>query len=146
MLVNECAWLRSRFNAGFSFGDKAWTEMEIWCIKGMFMLKVVPSEFIHTYNVATTVHYEGYSQERPSSHPSSDVLARYYAYRVLNIIKMGGWYTAEIKLFLIRSKNLFNHTFLDQCQVSVAIFIELTNGKSRHKVDKFGSANCEEDD
>ena len=110
------------------------------------MLKVVPSEFIHTYNVATTVHYEGYSQERPSSHPSSDVLARYYAYRVLNIIKKGGWYTAEIKLFLIRSKNLFNHTFLDQCQVSVAIFIELTNWKSGHKVDKFGSANCEEDD
>ena len=70
----------------------------------MFMLKVVPSEFIHTYDVATTVHYEGYSQERPSSHPSSDVLARYYAYRILNITKKGGWYTAEIKLFLIRSK------------------------------------------
>jgi len=70
----------------------------------MFMLKVVPSEFIHTYDVATTVHYEGYSQERPSSHPSSDVLARYYAYRILNITKKGGWYTAEIKLFLIQSK------------------------------------------
>jgi len=27
---------------GFSFG--AWTEMEIWCIKGMFMLKVVSRE------------------------------------------------------------------------------------------------------
>ena len=107
--------------------------MEIWCIKGMFMLKVVPSEFIHTYAVATTVHYEGYSQERPSSH---------FEYHK----KKGGWYTAEIKLFLIRSKNLFDHTFLDQCQVSVAIFIELTNSKSRHKVDKFGPANCEEDD
>ena len=76
------------------------------------------------------------------------MLARYYyAYKILNITKKkGGWYTAEIKLFLIRSKNLFDHTFLDQCQVSVAIFIELTNSKCRHKVDKFGTANCEEDD
>ena len=28
---------------GFSFGVRAWTEMEIWCIKGIFMVKVVSS-------------------------------------------------------------------------------------------------------
>ena len=31
---------------GFSFGVKAWTEMEIWCLKGMFRLKVVSKETI----------------------------------------------------------------------------------------------------
>ena len=25
---------------GFSFGIRSWTEMEIWCIKRMFILKV----------------------------------------------------------------------------------------------------------
>ena len=25
----------------FSFGVRAWIEMEIWCIKGMYMIKVV---------------------------------------------------------------------------------------------------------
>ena len=29
---------------GFSFGVRAWTEMEIWCVNGMFMLKVVSSQ------------------------------------------------------------------------------------------------------
>ena len=29
---------------GFSFGVRAWTEMEIWCVKGMYRLKVVSSE------------------------------------------------------------------------------------------------------
>ena len=29
---------------GFSFGVRAWTKMEMWCIKGMHMLKVVASE------------------------------------------------------------------------------------------------------
>ena len=29
---------------GFNFGVRAWTEMEIWCFKGMYMLKVVSSE------------------------------------------------------------------------------------------------------
>ena len=29
---------------GFSFGVRAWTEMAIWCVKGMFMLKIVSSE------------------------------------------------------------------------------------------------------
>ena len=29
---------------GFSFGVRAWTEMEIWCVKGMYRLKLVSSE------------------------------------------------------------------------------------------------------
>ena len=29
---------------GFSFGVRAWAEMEIWYVKGMFMLKVFSSE------------------------------------------------------------------------------------------------------
>ena len=29
---------------GFGFGVRAWTEMEIWCIEGLLMLKVVLSE------------------------------------------------------------------------------------------------------
>ena len=29
---------------GFSFAVRGWTEMEIWCIKCMFMLEVVSSE------------------------------------------------------------------------------------------------------
>ena len=29
---------------GFSFGARAWTEMEIQCIKGMHRLKLVSSE------------------------------------------------------------------------------------------------------
>ena len=28
---------------GFSFGVRGWTEMEIWCIKGMYRLKLVSS-------------------------------------------------------------------------------------------------------
>ena len=28
---------------GFSFGVRAWTEMEIWCVKGMYRLKLVSS-------------------------------------------------------------------------------------------------------
>ena len=50
MLVNEWAWLRSRLLAkagsgvGFSFGVRAWTEMEIQCVKGMYRLKLVSSE------------------------------------------------------------------------------------------------------
>ena len=31
---------------GFSFGVKAWTEMEIQCVKGIYMLEVVSSEKI----------------------------------------------------------------------------------------------------
>ena len=26
---------------GFSFGVRSWTEMEIWCVKGMYRLKLV---------------------------------------------------------------------------------------------------------
>ena len=49
MLVNEWAWSRSRVcKAGsglrFSFGVRAWTEMEIRCIKGMYRLKLVSCE------------------------------------------------------------------------------------------------------
>ena len=29
---------------GFSFGVKAWTEMEILCVKGVYRLKAVSSE------------------------------------------------------------------------------------------------------
>ena len=28
----------------FSFGVRAWTEMEIWCVKGMYSLKLVSCE------------------------------------------------------------------------------------------------------
>ena len=31
---------------GFSFGVRARTEMEIWCVKGMFRLKLISSEII----------------------------------------------------------------------------------------------------
>ena len=30
----------------FSFGVRAWTEMEIWCVKGMHRLKLVSCEII----------------------------------------------------------------------------------------------------
>ena len=29
---------------GFSFGVRAQTELKIWCVKGMHLLKAVPSE------------------------------------------------------------------------------------------------------
>ena len=29
---------------GFSLGVRAWTEMEIWCVKGMHSLKLVSTE------------------------------------------------------------------------------------------------------
>ena len=49
MLVNEWAWLTSRVCLlrlevdlrRFSFGVRAWTEMEIWCVKGMYRLKLI---------------------------------------------------------------------------------------------------------
>ena len=52
MLVNEWAWLKSQVCllrlkvdlGSYSFGVRAWTEMEIWCIKGMYRLKLVSSE------------------------------------------------------------------------------------------------------
>ena len=50
MLINEWAWLikiaslliNARSAIEFSFGVRAWTEMEIWCVK--CMLKVVSRE------------------------------------------------------------------------------------------------------
>ena len=49
MLVNECVWSRSRvcllrLEVRLSFGVRAWTEMEIRCVKGMYRLKPVSSE------------------------------------------------------------------------------------------------------
>ena len=47
MLITEWAWLRSRvclLRLGFSFGVRAWTEMEIRCVKVMYRLKLVSSE------------------------------------------------------------------------------------------------------
>ena len=38
-LMNGCGQ-----SLGFSFGVRAWAEMEIWYVKGMFMLKVFSSE------------------------------------------------------------------------------------------------------
>ena len=34
------ALIKAESGPGFSFGVRAWTEMEIWCIKGVCMLKV----------------------------------------------------------------------------------------------------------
>ena len=51
MLVNEWVWSKSQVcllclevDFGFSFGVRAWTEIEIRCEKGMHMLKVVSSD------------------------------------------------------------------------------------------------------
>ena len=51
ILINEWAWLRSqvcllrlKVETGFSYVVRAWTEIEIRCIKGMYRLKVVSSE------------------------------------------------------------------------------------------------------
>ena len=48
MVVNEWVWLKSRVcllsGLGFSFGVRAWTEMDIQCVKGMYRLKLVSSE------------------------------------------------------------------------------------------------------
>ena len=35
---------RAESGLGFSFGVRAWTEMEIWCDKGMYRLKLVSGE------------------------------------------------------------------------------------------------------
>ena len=36
--------INARSGPGFSFRVRAWTEMEIWCVKGMVILKLVLSE------------------------------------------------------------------------------------------------------
>ena len=38
--------IKARIGHGFSFGVRAWTDAEIWCVKGVSMLKVVSSEKI----------------------------------------------------------------------------------------------------
>ena len=55
LLVNEWTWLMSCKSAckagsglGFSFEVRAWTEIEIRCIKGMYRLKLVSSEKIQS--------------------------------------------------------------------------------------------------
>ena len=35
---------KGRSGLRFSFGVRAWTEMEIWCVKSMYRLKLVSSE------------------------------------------------------------------------------------------------------
>ena len=66
MLVNEWAWSRSlslltKAGSGlrFSFGVKAWTEMEIWCVKGMHRLKLVSSGNNSVFKGLYTVHVLG---------------------------------------------------------------------------------------
>ena len=49
MLINEWAWFKvmsllAKARLGFFFGVRAWTEMEIQCVKGMHRLKLVSSE------------------------------------------------------------------------------------------------------
>ena len=47
MLVNEwhgqshASAYYSESGHGFRFGIRAWTEMKVWCVKSMFMLKLV---------------------------------------------------------------------------------------------------------
>ena len=44
-MVRDSSWLaKAGSELGFSFGVRAWTEMEIRCIKGMFRLKLVTCE------------------------------------------------------------------------------------------------------
>ena len=51
MFVDEWAWLRSQVgmvrlevDLGSILESRAWTEMEIWCVKGMYKLKLVSNE------------------------------------------------------------------------------------------------------
>ena len=52
MLINEWAWLRSRICllslkvhlGSIGFGVRAQTEMKVWYVKGMHLLKVISSE------------------------------------------------------------------------------------------------------
>ena len=44
-MVNVTSLLaKAESGVGFSFGVKAWTEMEIRCVKGMYRLKLISSE------------------------------------------------------------------------------------------------------
>ena len=50
VLINEWAVMsllaKAGSGLGFSFGVRAWTELEIWCVKGMYRLKLTSSEKI----------------------------------------------------------------------------------------------------
>ena len=51
---------------GFRFEVRAWTEMEIWCIKGMFMLKVVAKKLSETLEVNPYLLSLGHTFPLPS--------------------------------------------------------------------------------
>ena len=38
--------IKAGIGHGFSFGVRAWIDVEIWCVKGGYMLKVVSNEKI----------------------------------------------------------------------------------------------------
>ena len=46
MVKVTCPLATAGSGLGFSFGDRAWTEMEIRCVKGMYMLKLMSGEKI----------------------------------------------------------------------------------------------------
>ena len=44
-MVNVTSLLaKAESGVGFSFGVRAWTEVKIWCVKGMYRLKLISSE------------------------------------------------------------------------------------------------------
>ena len=44
-MVNVVSLLaKAGSGVGFSLGVKAWTKVEIWCVKGMYRLKLISSE------------------------------------------------------------------------------------------------------
>ena len=57
-MVNVTSLLiKAGSGVGFSFGVRAWTEMEIQCVKGMYRLKVVSSEkSLVSFRVLTSIH------------------------------------------------------------------------------------------
>ena len=44
MVKVTCLLAKAGSGVGLSFGVRALTEMEIWCVKGMFRLKLISSE------------------------------------------------------------------------------------------------------
>ena len=64
MLVNECAWSRLRVcllklevDLGSAL-ESAWKEMEIWCVKGMYRLKLVSSESLKGFKCHCTLNHQ----------------------------------------------------------------------------------------
>ena len=54
--------IKAGSGVGFSFGVRAWTEMEIQCVKGMYRLKVVSSEKgLVSFRVLTSIHSDSMS-------------------------------------------------------------------------------------